>query len=983
MLDFLYYLCIFPLESAMRAVLQNAYGFTGSWGVSVLLLSAAVNIALIPFYHLAESWQEAEREAQKRMGPKLAEIRAAFKGREREMYIRALHRLHGYSPIFALRTSCGLLIQIPFFFAAYHLLHAAPQLAGSSWLFIHDLSKPDGLLSFGDLRINLLPFVMTGANLLSAAVYTSRLSRKDSVQLYVLAAVFLVLLYPASSALLLYWTSNNAISLLKNYVYTRFVYTDKKTAHPVKLAAAVSSRMPTGLPPNSAWRDAALMALSIAAFVAGLLLSKKAHMVQALSCGALSAASGACAMALRSRAIKAQSGIEKHLPFFALIVSCIVAIAVFKLTSFKKMDTPIAWWYFLLYATSIGLFTGWACSRPHLLTFCGKAASFCEARLNPPQARLLFGFAALLTAILVCWFTPAALYASDPDFFYESFAELAARLTWRGLMFLAAALLCYRLAHARLKPFLAAFMAWIAGAALLYTFAAAGDYGAMDDFLLTNPALLKTRLAFLVDIAVCSVAWLAIRQALQRGKAAALTTVLQGLCLALTAFSLWQIWGVPSAKAPDTNAAPLIKLPDYTDRFFGFSRESTNTVVIMFDMYTGSHTRAILEAEPELANALDGFVWYSDTIAPGSTTLLSIASILGGEKYTPPNINARQPASVQEEMHKGFAVLPDIFVPRGYDVAIGNVDHLIPENFAKACRAAPQTLLVGQSLNSAYTGYWRRKKNLAFAVPESRAPFLASVGLFRAAPWLLRQHIYYDGSWLNTQTVIHNPSEGPYALLDVLPEISNADAKGHTLKFFTSMLTHYPWRLDETNCMPAQGGKKNRLPDGSIAEHRIAERCALRALARWIAWMKQTGVYDNTQILIVSDHDGDDSTVYKEQFAPFHREGIPWKPDALLMVKSRGARGALRVSDLPMSSADVVPIICAENGPCPEAGPEANQDPRSDVAGKDTRVRSHSAGAASVRRHTTGAFIMNNFSITGAGANPDHWKALPPDLKNP
>ena len=78
---------------------------------------------------------------------------------------------------------------------------------------------------------------------------------------------------------------------------------------------------------------------------------------------------------------------------------------------------------------------------------------------------------------------------------------------------------------------------------------------------------------------------------------------------------------------------------------------------------------------------------------------------------------------------------------------------------------------------------------------------LAAVGLFQAAPWVLRQHIYYDGSWLNTQTLVHNPSEGPIAMLRLLPEISNSNSKRNTIKYIASQVAHDPWRLHPATCM--------------------------------------------------------------------------------------------------------------------------------------------------------------------------------------
>ena len=85
-----------------------------------------------------------------------------------------------------------------------------------SFLGIADLSKPDAMIRLGAFSVNVLPILMTVINLASALVYTHNMTRRDKMQLYGMAAVFLVLLYDAASGLVLYWTCNNIFSLGKN-----------------------------------------------------------------------------------------------------------------------------------------------------------------------------------------------------------------------------------------------------------------------------------------------------------------------------------------------------------------------------------------------------------------------------------------------------------------------------------------------------------------------------------------------------------------------------------------------------------------------------------------------------------------------------------------------------------------------------------------------------------------------------------------------
>ena len=113
----------------------------------------------------------------------------------------------------------ALLIQIPFFIAAYKLLSGLPMLNNASFWFLKDLGKPDELLYVAGMHINVLPIFMTLINIIASAVYSKGLTIKEKLQLYITAAVFLLLLYNSPSGLVFYWTLNNIFSLFKNIFY--------------------------------------------------------------------------------------------------------------------------------------------------------------------------------------------------------------------------------------------------------------------------------------------------------------------------------------------------------------------------------------------------------------------------------------------------------------------------------------------------------------------------------------------------------------------------------------------------------------------------------------------------------------------------------------------------------------------------------------------------------------------------------------------
>ena len=157
MLDFLYNIIIYPLIQIIEIVYLVVWKVFRNSGYAVLGVSVAVTFLCLPLYIIAESWQQKERDIQKKLKPGIDRIKAVFKGDEQYMILSTYYKQNNYKPIMALRSSFGLLIQIPFFIAAYHFLSELGSLKGYSFLFIKDFGAPDNLFTIGNFPINVLP----------------------------------------------------------------------------------------------------------------------------------------------------------------------------------------------------------------------------------------------------------------------------------------------------------------------------------------------------------------------------------------------------------------------------------------------------------------------------------------------------------------------------------------------------------------------------------------------------------------------------------------------------------------------------------------------------------------------------------------------------------------------------------------------------------------------------------------------------------
>ena len=218
MLNVLYTVFIFPIEQIIGLSYTFAFRIFNNPAISVLGVSLAVSILTLPLYFMAEKHQGAERDMQKQMKPEVGNIRAVFFGNERFMRLATYYRENGYHPLYSLRSSISLVIQVPFFIAAYHFLSNLEMINGVPFGPIRDLAKPDSLLQINNFSINILPIAMTLINCAAAIIYSKGFSTKDKVQLYGMAALFLILLYNSPAGLVLYWTGNNFFSLVKNIV---------------------------------------------------------------------------------------------------------------------------------------------------------------------------------------------------------------------------------------------------------------------------------------------------------------------------------------------------------------------------------------------------------------------------------------------------------------------------------------------------------------------------------------------------------------------------------------------------------------------------------------------------------------------------------------------------------------------------------------------------------------------------------------------
>ncbi len=217
--EIIYTLIIGPLKLLFEVIYSCTYNITANPGVTIIVVSLAINLLVLPLYLRADALQEDERDIQRKLEKGVTHIKKTFKGDERLMILQTYYRKNQYHPLYVLRGAAPLFLEIPFFIAAYSFLSGLQMLRGVSFGPIPDLGSPDGMLTIAGQTVNLLPILMTLINIISSAIFTQGHPFKTKLQLYGMALIFLVLLYDSPAGLVFYWTLNNLFSLVKTVFY--------------------------------------------------------------------------------------------------------------------------------------------------------------------------------------------------------------------------------------------------------------------------------------------------------------------------------------------------------------------------------------------------------------------------------------------------------------------------------------------------------------------------------------------------------------------------------------------------------------------------------------------------------------------------------------------------------------------------------------------------------------------------------------------
>jgi len=192
----------------------------GGYGVAVILLTVIVKLVFWPVTHKGT-------ESMKRMQalqPELKKLREKYKNDPKKMQEKQmlLYREHKVNPL----AGClPMLIQIPVFIGLFTVLRSAVELRYARFLWIADLSEPEGLLAgvlpFPAGGLNILPLFMTATMVLQQRLTPSAGDPQQQKMMAFMPVMMLFIFYNMPSGLVLYWTVSQGLSILQLFLQRR------------------------------------------------------------------------------------------------------------------------------------------------------------------------------------------------------------------------------------------------------------------------------------------------------------------------------------------------------------------------------------------------------------------------------------------------------------------------------------------------------------------------------------------------------------------------------------------------------------------------------------------------------------------------------------------------------------------------------------------------------------------------------------------
>ncbi len=197
------------LAKPLYWLLEKIHGYVGNWGWAIVLLVVLIKAA---FYWLNASAYRSMAK-MKAINPRIMEMRERLKGNPQQMQ-QEMMKIYREEKVNPLGGCFPILIQIPVFIALYWVLLSSVEMRNAPWVaWITDLSSPDPYF--------ILPLVMAVTTLIQTALNPLPPDPLQAKLMWLMPLMFSVMFFFFPAGLVLYWITNNVLTIAQQSVINK------------------------------------------------------------------------------------------------------------------------------------------------------------------------------------------------------------------------------------------------------------------------------------------------------------------------------------------------------------------------------------------------------------------------------------------------------------------------------------------------------------------------------------------------------------------------------------------------------------------------------------------------------------------------------------------------------------------------------------------------------------------------------------------
>jgi YidC/Oxa1 family membrane protein insertase len=186
-------------------VLDQLHKVIQNWGWSIVALVVLLKIA---FYWLNASAYRSMAK-MKALGPRITDLRERYKEKPQLMQ-QEMMRIYREEKVNPLGGCLPILAQMPFFIALYWVLLSSVEMRNAPWIgWIVDLSAPDPWF--------VLPLLMTASSLMQVWLQPAPADPMQAKMMWMMPIIFGVMFFFFPAGLVLYWLTNNILSIAQQW----------------------------------------------------------------------------------------------------------------------------------------------------------------------------------------------------------------------------------------------------------------------------------------------------------------------------------------------------------------------------------------------------------------------------------------------------------------------------------------------------------------------------------------------------------------------------------------------------------------------------------------------------------------------------------------------------------------------------------------------------------------------------------------------